>query len=291
MIWKKLLHMDELFETDEDVEPEDLFIPPDVPVSKRRIIVVGDFETVRNLSHQIDWKKFLPSYLLATASMDLINPFKDDAKMMDYSKKVAPAIEIEEAIKALQFPPQHPVNGAAYACYDLAPNYYFPLASFHEFIYQSKMNAFLELCSSLNAKEVIITYAEEDGEKLDITGKTENIPTNSGNLDLQAEVKYHRNRNSDASIFCSFPKSTRAIGDFVSPWIATEPTWTSLQKMRTERDVESLRAKFSHMDEMGVTSKLAGGLNKIGINIGGSYSNLRKRKFEFLVTFWPKENI
>lgn len=280
--------MDQFFETDEDVQPKDLFISPNTPARNRRIIVVGDFETVRSLSHQIDWKKFLPSYLLMQFSMDLIDPFEPDAKMRDYSKNVAPAIEIEEAIKHLQFPPQHPVNGAAYASYDLAPNYYFPLATFHEFIYQSKMNAFLELCSSLNAKEVIITYAEEDGEKLAITGEGENIPTKSGILNIQTDGNYYKNRNSDASIFCSFPKSKRSIGNFESPWIATEPTWTSLKKMRTERDVNSLKAKFSHTDEMGVTAKLAGNLSKLGVNIGGEYSQLKKRRFEFQVTFWPK---
>ena len=59
--------------------------------------------------------------------------------------------------------------------------------------------------------------------------------------------------------------------------------------MRTERDVESLKAKFSHTDEMGVTSRLAGGLNKVGVNIGGNYSGLKKRKFEFLSYILAKE--
>ena len=59
-----------------------------------------------------------------------------------------------------------------------------------------------------------MTYAEEDGKKIDISTKADNIPTNNGFADFQGEIQTNHTKMSDSSIVCSFPKSSRGIGSF-----------------------------------------------------------------------------
>ena len=150
MNWKKIFEVD--YHLQNKVSPKDIFVKASVPVPKRRIIIVGDYNTVRELTLEIDWVRFLPSYLFTKATLNVLDFFENNDDERDYTRKILPAIEIDEALENFTFPPQHPINGGAYACYDLEPDYYFPLASFHEFIYQSKMNAFLGIMFIIECK-------------------------------------------------------------------------------------------------------------------------------------------
>lgn len=283
MNWKNIIYE----EIQSERDPTRIFSPITLPPNKRRIVILADYKMAHKLTEQIDWKKLLPSFFLKKFSMDLINPFGENETLKDYSKKIPPIFKIIIAEKQFRFPPQHPVNGMAYACLDLQPDYYFPLATFHEYIYQTKMNAFLEMCSQLGAKEVRISYAEENGIDVTTKIKSSNIPSPKGIVDSDLALSYSHDTKHDGNIFCSFPKINK-IEEFKSPWLYSEPSWITLQKMRLERDVSKFTAEFNHNDEMGVTGKMAGGLNKIGIDIGGTYHTLTKRKFIFQVEFWPK---
>ncbi|WP_282017369.1 hypothetical protein [Salegentibacter mishustinae] len=287
MYWKKIFEVDS--HLNRTISSKDIFISPSLPVSKRRIVMVGDYNTVRDLVLRVDWLKFLPNYVFTKATLNFLDFFENNDDEKDYTKKILSAIELDDALEHFSFPPQHPINGGVYACYDLQPDCYFPLASFHEFIYQTKMNAFLELCSNLNAKEVRVAYAEEDGKKVNGNLGLENVPTKAGNLDVNVDGSFSSANMTDADILCSFPKPQYKEKEFHSPWLASEPTWSALQRMRLERDVSQLRAKFSHTDEMGISTKLAAGFQKMGVNIGGEFSTLKRRKYEFIVEFWPKE--
>lgn len=69
-----------------------------------------------------------------------------------------------------------------------------------------------------------------------------------------------------------------------------EPTWNTLQKIRLEKDVNNYTAEFSYVDEMGINADVAGSLNGIGLNIGGSFEEIKKKKYKFEVEFWQKNN-
>lgn len=268
---------------------EKLFIDENIPHYDRRVILVGSESKVKELRDQIDWKG---------TALNMVNPIGlwkktiDNAFQGKYSpfsmKKNLPALEINSARKRFDFPIQHPINGAVYCCVDTEPDLYLPLAGFHEYFFEAKMNAFIELCSSLNAKTIKVIYAEENGVKFTGKGGAKNIPTPKGLAGGTINGGGNTQNDYDKDIYYSFTKPSKPIQKLESAWLNAEPSWKKLQKLRIEGDAEKGIANFSHTDEMGITADVAAGLNKMGANIGGTYKKLTKRKFQFTVEFWPK---
>lgn len=269
---------------------EAFFIPHDTAFYDRRVVLIGSREKILELGEQIDWKATsLRSLIPGGLGLNFIENLQKGKLSGVVNKKRPPTLELAMARKKFKFPHQHPIDGVMYGCCDFEPDLYLPLAGFHDHFYETKMNAFVELCSSLNAKEIQIMYAEENGEDITSKFKGTNIPTPKGMADVGGDVSYHSKTSDDTSIFYSFGQPTKPLREFKSSWMNSEPSWKTLQKVRIEGDAEKFTANFNHIDEMGITADLAAGLNKMGINIGGTYSKLTKRRFKFQVEFWPKD--
>lgn len=262
-----------------------------IPVHDRRLSIIATDNTVKKMTKEIDWGKFgldyiIPYKLILKAGISF---FKGKNPLDNYKKKIPyPVFDINDAIKYFKFPPQHPKDGLMYACCDIEPNLYVPLALFHNYMYQLKMTAFNEMCASLGAKSCIIKYAEEN--EVDVTAKlnAKNIPSNGGIINGKIKSTYNNTQKENSSIFFSFPKPNKQISEYKTNWLNGEPTWIGLQKIRLERDVDKYTAEFSYVDEMGISAKIAASINKIGIDIGGTFNKIVKRKFVFDVDFWPK---
>src|SRR5690606_32153979 len=98
--------------------------------------------------------------------------------------------EIGEAREKFRFPVNHPIDGVMYSCSDLEPDLYVPVAGFHDYMYQARLNAFIEMCGGLGAKEIKILYAEENGKDITAKVKGKNIPTSVGNADANIDGTY-----------------------------------------------------------------------------------------------------
>lgn len=269
---------------------QEIFLSEEVPYYDRRIVLVASEQKMVEMGEQIDWKKSLIS---------LITPFSSNSTFIEnlskgrvsylIFKKNPPALEINTARRKFKFPLQHPIDGVMYSSCDVQPDLYFPLAGFHDYFFESKVNALIELCSSLNAKEIKVIYAEEDSIDVTTKFKGKNIPTPKGLGNIGVDTSFTSAQSSEGDIFYSFGKPTKDIMEFQSPWLETEPSWITLQNVRLNGDAEHHIVNFSQTDEVGITADLAADLNQIGVNIGGTYNKLVKRKFKFQVEFWPKE--
>jgi hypothetical protein len=266
----------------------------EIPVHERRIIIVASRSFIKNRGKEIDWRKLgidwitpLKLYYVLFKSLSkLQNPVHHykRGENMQY-----PVFEPNQAIHYFVFPPQQPKDGLVYACCDIEPNLYVPLAQFHTFMYQHKMSAFTELCSNLGAKSCEVVYSEEEKTKSTKSIKVTNVPTKLGPASTDIGIDSNSLRSESASVFFSFPKPKKEIKEYHSNWMNGEPTWVTLQKLRLERDVDNYRAEFNYTDDMGINVKVASSIAKSGIDIGGSFNNILKRKYIFNVVFWPKE--
>ncbi len=263
-----------------------------IPVQNRRLSIVATEETAKKLSKEIDWGKaflhYITPYRLPIEFV--ISLFKKENPFEKYQKKIPyPVFDINIALNNFNFPPQHPKDGIMYACCDIEPDLYVPISTFHNYMYQHKMSAFNEMCASLGAKTCRVRYAEEND--IDITAKlnASNIPSQVGILDGGANSSYKNTNKEGLNTYFSFPKPAKPITEYKSNWLNGEPTWVSLQKIRLERDVDRYTAEFNYIDEMGISVDIAASINKIGINIGGTFNKIIKRKFIFDVEFWPKK--
>jgi hypothetical protein len=265
------------------------FIDGNTPFYDRRMVIVGTEEKVQELNNQIDWKNTAIDSLTGRSYWRFLDNARK-GKLSPFSiKKNIPALEINSARERFKFPIQHPIDGVVYCCIDTEPDLYLPLASFHDKFFETKMNAFIELCSNLNAKEIKVVYAEENGKTVSVKGGAKNIPTPKGTVGGTLSAGGNTQNDTDKDIFYSFTKPTKPIKKYESTWLNAEPSWKKLQQIRIEGDAERGIANFSHVDEMGITADLAAGLKGMGANIGGTYKELITRRFEFNVEFWPKE--
>jgi hypothetical protein len=192
-------------------------------------------------------------------------------------------IHFKIAAKMFDFPPGHPIDGTAYACCEVVPYLYVPIASFHELMWQNKMSSFSTLCSRLGAKFVKVSYAEEDGK--DISGKI----GVSGVAEASAE--YKKGHKVGARIFREYDLPEQSLVETGEGWLVSEPTWISMQEERIHGNLRKSIVEVNYDDEMGISSEVAATFKGIGIKIGGSYKDFSKKKWIFEVEFWPKKDM
>jgi tetratricopeptide (TPR) repeat protein len=192
-----------------------------------------------------------------------------------------PKYTVEKARELFTFPPNHPVAGTAYSMVDVVPNEYFPLARFHEYLKNSKQAAFFDLCASLGAKEIRIRSVTIDNKALDMHADI-SAPLAEAGFNLSIG----ENSKDGAKIAMTFGEGNKQVRDFDSPWINTEPTWKSMIKGRKEHSLETFAAEFNHTDDIGVNAGLMAKYKGAGINIGGSFTEMKRVKLNYEVVFW-----
>ena len=195
-----------------------------------------------------------------------------------------PFMEIDYSFKNFKFPPQHPIEGLIYCCSDYNDEYYMPINEFHNYSLKLKESAFIEMCAHLGAKEIILMEEEINGEKTEL-----NLELNVWVIKAKAEYNESKSTESKSAFSYRFPKPEEFnINKYDSKWVESEPTWNTLQNLRINNDLESYVAEFSYSDEMGITASLAAKLFKFGLEIGGSFNEIKKTQRKYHITFWNR---
>jgi len=192
-----------------------------------------------------------------------------------------PHYTISKANDMFKFPLNHPITNSSYAMLDVNPNYYVPLAGFHEHYKQNKHAAFIELCANLGAKEICIESAEINEQTLDIKA---DIKTPISKLGLGLNVV--ENHETGQKIAFKFSDANKHIKEFDSPWLYTEPSWMSMYNLRRNNHLMELGAEFTCLDDMGINASLSNKLKGIGVNIGGNFQEMTKIRLSYSVIFW-----
>jgi hypothetical protein len=232
----------------------------------------------------LSWVKAIAKGLLIFPA---IKESKDLNRRIKFVEKyhAYPVITIEDAQKHFKFPPNHPQHNTLYGMCDILPDIYVPLSAFHEYFRQMKYSSFLELCASLGAKEISLEYAdiENTSYKIDATSA---IPTKLGELGLDASVDGSTNKNMSGKFTINFPEKNKAIKEYHTEWMETEPTWKSMKKMRIENHVESFKVEFNYTYDFGINASLAAKCVGLGFDIGGEFKEMKKIELKYNVIFW-----
>jgi hypothetical protein len=265
----------------------------DTPVHHRRTLFIADLNTLA----QYDEDRIVDvsdKYLKKGVVRLLITPFIKTSievskdiferlkikKMQDIAKG-----EIDYCAQNFKFPAQHPANGVVYACPDYQSEFYLPIANFHEYTFQLKLGAFVEMCASLGAKKCTIIYAEENGKEINLNLKSTGVYTSAGEVDIEAKNKTSETHSVSFNSEYDFPKPA-GIKEYNSKWISSEPSWSTLQRLRLNNGIFKYKAELNYCDEMGIDRSFATKLGKKGINIGGTFNEIKKKKFVYEVEFW-----
>jgi hypothetical protein len=265
-------------------------ITKDTPVHQRRQIYVGSQIEVEIMnSMELDNFKIISDSLIPVIGFYkmLSNPLKT---INSYIIEKPVTCLIDDAVNEFNFPPYHPVRNTMYSCSDYDPNLYIPLADFHEYAFESKFASFKELCSSLGAKNCLITYAEVDSVDITAKIKTEKIPTKGGESGGDINGGSSNKKDKSFRFNCSFPKPKTPPSEYKSNWMKSEPSWITLQKNRLGGGLDDDEAVVSYIDDMNINANFAANIQKMGASIGGTFKKIKTRKLTYKIEFWPIED-
>jgi hypothetical protein len=83
-----------------------------------------------------------------------------------------------------------------------------------------------------------------------------------------------------------FPEDNKEIKEYDSPWMATEPTWVAMYNMRRNNKLTVYEAEFHYTEDMGITDSVAAEIDKMGVNLGGSFESIKRERLKYKVIFW-----
>ena len=192
-----------------------------------------------------------------------------------------PRLTMSNAKMLFKFPPNHPISNTAYAMAEVYPDSYVPVAEFHDYFKQRKSQAFLKLCADLGAKEIYIESAEINNRSLDINA---DVKTPLNQLGLGFSLR--QNRETGEISAYRFSEENKGIKEFDTPWLHTEPSWRSMYDLRRENHLQEIGVEFNYVNDFGINASLTTKFGPVGVNIGGSFSEMTKIKLSYRVIFW-----
>ncbi len=176
----------------------------------------------------------------------------------------------------LNFGVGHPLMDQAYAAHPLAKERYIPIAAFHRFLFEEKVNELVTLLASLGATRVQVSahkgYRSAGGISFGAS-----VPGKSGS----AEANCKESSQSSALFEEHFrPTSPPAVPDRLV-WFGHEASWQALAERRLKFNTSSFRAELSYEDSFGVDGKLKLGLDGIGLKLGGNFTEFEETVWKF----------
>ena len=139
----------------------------------------------------------------------------------------------------------------------------------------------MKLCADLGAKEIYIESAEINGQNLDINA---DVKTPLTKLGLNFSLR--QNRDTGEISAYRFSEENKGIKEYDSPWLHTEPSWRSMYDLRRENHLQEIGVEFNYVDDFGINASLTSKFGPVGVNIGGSFSDMTKIKLSYRVIFW-----
>lgn len=184
-------------------------------------------------------------------------------------------IDCKTAAAELQLPPGHPLVGHAYAGHPLSPPRYMPAAAFHRQLFEEKVNELLTLLASLGATRVRVScrqgYKAAGGIGLGVA------------KGASASVGVEGSKSSTSA--AEFEEHFRPSGEpklHDNPiWFGHEPSWQAVADRRLKFNTSKFRAELRYEDSFGIDAKMKVGIEKLGINLGGHFTDFESTVWEF----------
>lgn len=202
-----------------------------------------------------------------------------------YEKKYNITIISPESLTSdMKFPINHPIDGGIYANSDIDPNYYCPIAVFHEHMQKLKEQDFLKLCSSLGAKTVRLISEYDIDKDLSSKGKVKFFHK----AEIDSNINIVHNHNEKKFKEYNYDNNVSTMKAYDSPWFNEEPAWKTMQTMRLENNLLHQKVTYSYYDDFGITSRFAANMVQLGASLGGEFHSIKRIQREYEIEFWPR---
>jgi hypothetical protein len=264
--------------TAQDPAPDVTIEVADLPYAERqRILVAADADVTAERvaaaeamgEHgKVDWR-----LVAITAAGAIISPstFAVETIVGAVRKLRESGFEVltiaRSEAQALVLPPGHPRDRVVYIGHPAAPSVYFPAASFHQLVFESKLSEAARLLMSLGAKELSVEHvrgwSHEFAANLSVS-----LPAVEGPSATAKKTDSHQS----SALF-----RATLIGDrepSVPPglvWLPHEPTWQQIAEGRMEYGLQEFDLSVRYEDDYGVNLGLKAEVQKVGLDLGGRF--------------------
>ena len=252
--------------------------------ARRRVVVIGPSSKQEYKKSSVKWGNLITFSFLIGFGFDYltIKPLKRNIKQDNNSDTVV--VSLEQALAELTFPPGHPQLDTAYIGHPLDPSRYVPLASFHNVIFEQKVNDLVTLLASLGAERLRVHfkqgYSTGAGLSFDVS-----VPVDELKVDAGMSVGGLKEKTRDAVIEESFrPTKPPSIPEGLV-WYEHEPSWQGLARRRIEFGTQSFNTTLVYNDDFNINTKLKLKLQGFGVQLGGEYTDFKTTIWEFDGTY------
>jgi hypothetical protein len=215
---------------------------------------------LQELMHELeDRSRQLPQQSSISALTDVCRTLK---KALEH--QVNMLVVSKSEARQLVFPIGHPRYRVLYVGHPANSKFYVPMANFHRLIFEQKVAEAQHLLVALGATNIEVEHysgahsAIEGGISVTEVGGFKGGKSTEQQRRVSSKMKMHPHAEPE------IPK------DLV--WYEHEPLWQEVARARLSAGLESFELDIHYTDDFGVNAKLSAKVEKIGIEVGGSFS-------------------
>jgi hypothetical protein len=183
----------------------------------------------------------------------------------------------------LKFPVGHPLQDVLYVGDPGVASSYYPAASFHHYLFDSKVAEAIRLLGGLGATEISIEHVQgfDTGAGVDFSIS----PPGGAGGEIGGGVELANKANSKAKFTMVLaPTKPAQIPDNLV-WFSHEPLWQALANLRLEQDLREFLMDVKYSDDFGVNASLKAKVERSGLELGGKFTECRKTVWNLRATF------
>ena len=264
------------------------------PYAERQLLVVADDAVVQaerqveaeaaDSGKAVDWNRVAKYALLGVAGVAYVAIETARAAARARERGVDVLTVSRTEARVLRFPPGHPRDRVLYVGHPAAATLYYPAAGFHRLTFEHKFAEAIRLLISLGATELEVEHrrgwSSEFAANLDLAFPLFSVP-------VETDAKGGRKRSGSSSAL--FRATLRGSENPLIPadmvWYPYEPTWELVAEGALHSGLREFELTVRYEDDYGVDAGLKLAVEKVGLDLGGSFQEHVSTSWKISGTF------
>lgn len=168
-------------------------------------------------------------------------------------------------------------------------NYYIPFATFHDHLIDEKSAELVRIAAALGAKRINLVETESRSTAAEASVGV-SPPAGGGDLGAKGGMNQRNSSQFEINYRAGEPpiKKPRVPDNLY--WFHAEPQWQTMAEARLNNWTTEYAVRFRYTTDFNVNARVAGMLQGVGFNLGGSFEEARRVEQEYSVQFWPRSS-
>ncbi|WP_333676595.1 hypothetical protein [Dyella sp.] len=172
--------------------------------------------------------------------------------------------------KGLLFPPGHPQAKVVYMQHPANRLLYYPVASFHRYVFEHKFSEALLLLGALGANEINVQHikgwARDFASEMSVP-----IPPSVGNGQIGASASAHARTGENLLFHASLRGSDTPVMISGPIWFPHESMWQAVAKLRLDHGLDVFSLTLNYEEDYQVNANLTAAIEGVGFKLGGEF--------------------